>query len=249
MVKILSDVQLDAATDDLTVDGTVVATGGDSETNTDTASINAIGYNQRGGVGYHGFLDVKNTYGSATNPKKFFRLNSSGAIEIINNAYTTNLFTLSDAGNLTVPSLTANTSVTADHFNGSSAYSSGVSASSIAVGSVGITPLATGISTTVTPDFVGQRFLVGYHGSSTTNTSTVQYLIHSITDTAGNRLVENRNFSNGSGVTFTNGFFCQAVWVADSLSAKTFQGRVRMQSSTGITVTIFSYGMMFIPFP
>lgn len=128
-------------------------------------------------------------------------------------------------------------------------YASGASNSSVSVGSVGITPLNTGISVTVSPSFVGQKFLVSYYGSSVTNTATVQYLIHSITDTAGNTLNSARNFSNGSGVTFTNGYFMQTVWVADALGSKTFQGRVRMQSSTGITVTIYSYGMTFIPFP
>lgn len=80
-------------------------TGGDATTATDTASLNLSGYNQRGGTGYHGFLDVDNTYGSATNPKKFFRLNSTGALQIINNAYSATIFEVTDAGNLTIPGL------------------------------------------------------------------------------------------------------------------------------------------------
>lgn len=112
MVRILSDLQLDATTDDLTVDGTITATGGDSTTNTDTASLNLVGGNSRGGSGYHGFLDVKNTSVGATNPKKFFRLNSTGELQIINNAYTSNIFNLTDAGALTVPSLVVNGTIT-----------------------------------------------------------------------------------------------------------------------------------------
>jgi len=138
---------------------------------------------------------------------------------------------------------------TTGYLTSANPYDSGNSTSSVAVSSVGTTPLNTTISATVSPSFVGQKFLVAYFGSSATNTSTVQYLIHSITDTGGNSLAQFRNFSNGSGVTFTNGFFGQAVWVADALGSKTFQGRVRMQSSTGVTVTIYSYGMFFIPFP
>jgi hypothetical protein len=138
---------------------------------------------------------------------------------------------------------------TTGYLTSANPYDSGNSNSSVSVSSVGITPLNTTISVAVTPSFVGQKFLVAYHGSSSTNTGTVQYLIHSITDTAGNSLAQFRNFSNGSGVTFTNGFFGQGVWVADTTASKTFQGRVRMQSSTGITVTIYSYGMFFIPFP
>jgi hypothetical protein len=149
----------------------------------------------------------------------------------------------------TTNNVTFNNVTASGYLTSGNPYDAGNSNSSVSVSSVGITPLNTTIDVTVTPSFVGQKFLVAYHGSSTTNTSTVQYLIHSITDTSGSSLVQFRNFSNGSGVTFTNGFFGQAVWVADSTSAKTFQGRVRMQSSTGVTVTIYSYGMFFIPFP
>lgn len=66
------------------------------------SSINVNGYNSRGGTGYHDFLKVTNGYSSATTPSKFFRLSSSGALEILNNAYNTQLFTLSDAGILNV---------------------------------------------------------------------------------------------------------------------------------------------------
>lgn len=74
-------------------------TGGDGN----TSSIQATGYNQRGGTGYHGFLQATNTYGSATNPNKYFRLDSSGSLQIINSAYSQVLFGLSDAGALSIP--------------------------------------------------------------------------------------------------------------------------------------------------
>jgi len=78
----------------------VIATGGDGS----NSSIQATGYNQRGGVGYHGFLQATNTYSSATNPNKYFRINSTGNLQIINSGYTATLFDLTDAGALTVPS-------------------------------------------------------------------------------------------------------------------------------------------------
>ena len=49
------------------------------------------------------FLVAQNTSGGATNTFKWFRLNSTGGLEIINSAYTTNLLNLSDAGALSVP--------------------------------------------------------------------------------------------------------------------------------------------------
>jgi aspartate aminotransferase-like enzyme len=41
--------------------------------------------------------------GGGTNPNKWFRITSTGALEIINSAYTSNLLSLSDAGALSVP--------------------------------------------------------------------------------------------------------------------------------------------------
>ena len=58
--------------------------------------------NTQGGTGYSDFLKVTNTSGGATNPNKSFRLNSTGGIEIINSAYTSTLFSLSDAGAMNV---------------------------------------------------------------------------------------------------------------------------------------------------
>jgi hypothetical protein len=67
-----------------------------------TSTLNLAGYNSKGGTGYHDFLIATNGYGSATNPSKWFRINSTGALEIINNAYTASLFNLSDSGDLVI---------------------------------------------------------------------------------------------------------------------------------------------------
>ena len=69
--------------------------------NTAVQAIQVTGTSTKGGAGYHDFLFVNNQ-GGGTNPNKTFRLNSTGGIEIINSAYTSNLFTLSDAGDLTI---------------------------------------------------------------------------------------------------------------------------------------------------
>jgi hypothetical protein len=63
----------------------------------------SAGANQRGGVGYHGFLEATNTAAGATAPNKYFRLDSAGTLQIINSAYSQNIFNLTDAGDLTVP--------------------------------------------------------------------------------------------------------------------------------------------------
>jgi hypothetical protein len=67
-------------------------------------AIQATGKDTQGGTGYFDFLRATNTTSGATTPSKTFRLNSTGGIEIINNAYTATLFTLTDAGALSVAS-------------------------------------------------------------------------------------------------------------------------------------------------
>ena len=61
-------------------------------------AILSTGKDTQGGTGYFDFLRATNTTSGATNPNKTFRLNSTGAIEIINSAYTTTLMSLSDTG-------------------------------------------------------------------------------------------------------------------------------------------------------
>lgn len=52
----------------------------------------------KGGAGYHDFLSVTNLGSGVTNPNKYFRMNNTGNFEIVNSAYTQNIFTLTDAG-------------------------------------------------------------------------------------------------------------------------------------------------------
>lgn len=76
-------------------------------TGTDAVAFQISGYANKGGTGYHDFLKVTNSYVSATNISKFFRLNSIGNLEIINSDYTANIFTLTDGGILSVPQISA----------------------------------------------------------------------------------------------------------------------------------------------
>jgi len=83
-----------------------------SNYNTNTANIGsfmAIGGNTKGGTGYLDFLVAQNTSGGSTNPYKWFRINSTGGLEIINSAYSATLLTLTDAGALSVASTISGT--------------------------------------------------------------------------------------------------------------------------------------------
>jgi hypothetical protein len=63
-----------------------------------SASLMILGQNTLGGSSYHDFLYVRNTLSTTITPQKTFRLNNSGSIEIVNNAYTSIIFSLTDAG-------------------------------------------------------------------------------------------------------------------------------------------------------
>jgi hypothetical protein len=61
-----------------------------------------VGQNTKGGANYHDFLYTKNSK-TTLNPNKHFRLDNIGNFEIINSAYTSAIFTLTDSGSLLLP--------------------------------------------------------------------------------------------------------------------------------------------------
>ena len=67
------------------------------------AAMEMIGANTKGGTGYFDFISANNNSGGTTNKNKYFRIDSNGKLQIINSAYTTNIFDLNDSGYLTVP--------------------------------------------------------------------------------------------------------------------------------------------------
>ena len=106
----------------LTLDGTFNVTTTTNSTSTTTGALKVAGgvgiardifvggeitvsnYNQHGGVGYAGMLTLTNT--NATNSNKFVRINSTGALQIVDSLYQNTIFELTDAGVLTVNGIT-----------------------------------------------------------------------------------------------------------------------------------------------
>lgn len=70
-------------------------------------ALSLSGKDTVGGIGYFDGIKLTNTTAGATNPNKSIRLNNTGNLEIINSAYTANIFTLTDAGVLSVPQISA----------------------------------------------------------------------------------------------------------------------------------------------
>jgi hypothetical protein len=80
------------------------AVGQASVNTSDTAQpiLYLSGTDTRGGAGYFNFLKTSNNYSSATNRDKYFRLTSTGDIQVVNSAYASTLLELSDVGNLKI---------------------------------------------------------------------------------------------------------------------------------------------------
>jgi hypothetical protein len=95
-----------------------------SYTGSADSSLQITGYNSKGGTGYHDFLRVTNGYTSATNINKYFRLNSTGSLEILRSDYGAIILSLTDTGGLTFGTATvSNNDATNNYliFNGTAA--------------------------------------------------------------------------------------------------------------------------------
>lgn len=77
------------------------------------ATLQLISNNNFGGTGDATLLEMINTTSGATNPNKFFRIGATGNYGIVNSAYTSEIFTLDDSGDLYITGQS-----TATQFNG-----------------------------------------------------------------------------------------------------------------------------------
>jgi len=151
-------------------------------------AMQIAGYANKGGTGYHDFLSVTNGYGSATNASKWFRLNSTGNLEIINSAYTANIFTLTDGGQLSVPSLSLSGTIT-DSL--SSVGTNGQILQSTGTGVKWITSSA-GSSGTVTSITAG----TGLTGGTITTTGTIAVDTTVVATQTGTQTLSNKTLSS-----------------------------------------------------
>jgi hypothetical protein len=81
-------------------------------TGSSDSSLVIAGSNTRGGAGFHDFLVAKNGASGATNTNKFFRLNSTGGLEIVNSAYSSVILRLTDTGQLALGGTAADVNIT-----------------------------------------------------------------------------------------------------------------------------------------
>lgn len=88
--------------------GTVTSTNGG---NGSTSAVTITGANGYGGANYLGAVTLNNT--GATNGKKFLRINATGALEVVNDAYSAVIFTLTNSGDVSASNLNVSSTISA----------------------------------------------------------------------------------------------------------------------------------------
>ena len=173
-----------AGTGPLTYGGAFVANGNV----TSNGEVIITNNNGHGGSGYAGMITMTNSNVSATNPHKYFRLNSSGNLQIVNSGYTTTIFDLSDTGNLSqLTNLSVIGNVSAANVSGNGSALSSITGANV-TGQVGnalvagtvytnaqpnITSVGTLTSLAVTGNISGAN-LTGNHYGAGNNLSNIQ---------------------------------------------------------------------------
>jgi len=114
-------------------------------TGNQNAAMEMIGANTKGGTGYFDFISANNNSGGVTNKNKWFRIDSNGKFQIINSAYSANIFDLNDSGYLTVPGGIA-TSQYIQFADGSKQYTANAGS-----GGGGVTQIVAGTNVTISP--------------------------------------------------------------------------------------------------
>ena len=151
-----------------TLNGIVTVNYNVGAASSQNAAIEMYGANTKGGTGYFDFLAANNISAGTTNRNKWFRVDSNGKFQIINSAYTVNIFDLNDSGYLTIPGALA-TSQYIQFSDGSKQYTANAGGGS----SLSNTQILAGLQTVsatnnITFDYVaasnngyGQNFKVG----------------------------------------------------------------------------------------
>ena len=190
--------------------------------NIGVAALQITGTATKGGAGYHDFLSVTNQ-GGGTNPSKWFRMNNTGNFEIINSAYTTNIFTLTDAGALTVPAISIGGSLGT---SGQVLQSTGTGLQWAASGgfSGGSVPNQTTFASN----------LVASSGTSSTSSTTGALVVVGGIGTSGNVWAgQFYSTNNGNGTNFAVG---DDVWIGDINIANTMGIRGQQDATQGYIV-------------
>jgi len=216
-------------TNPLTVTGQFAVNSG-TVTGANAVALQISGYANKGGTGYHDFLSVTNSYATATNPNKFFRLNSTGNLEIINSAYTSSIFSVTDAGAVSFGGTTFPTSTGT---NGQVLTANGSGGSSwTTVSGVG------GGGTTTNPLTIGTGLSGTSFNGSTAVTITIDSTVVTLTNsqTLTNKTLTSPTINSGA----LSGTFTGAPTFSDTTaSTSSTTGAVKIGGGLGVAGNIY----------
>jgi hypothetical protein len=203
-----------------------------------TASA-AITTHESAGDPHPGYLTATegNAAYATTGHSHSYVTSATGTTNQVNVSASTGAVTFSLPQSIATTSSPTFTNITASGYidSGMSLSRYSASGSSTTATSVGTSYVdVTDATITFTPNYVGQNFLVGLTAGLQCNSATAQYILAQVTD-GTSTLFYTRVYSAGSGITQNASGL--DVYTSTGTSAVTLKMQVRMQSSTGVTVT------------
>jgi hypothetical protein len=106
----------------------------------------------------------------------------------------------------------------------------------------------TGHEVTITPAYVGQKWIISYTAAVSTNTNTDQFIIYQVFVDGAN-LFFTRTVNIESGTAYTTNVSGMDVYTSVGTTAVDVTVGVRMGSSTGITVSTYYARLNAVPLP
>jgi hypothetical protein len=185
-----------------------------------------------------------------------YELTNASTADITVNAYGGTLITVIKPGQAAVIAVnttntTVNTGFNVTPINRASTdvqrYSGGGSATDVTGVGTSYSDV-TSHTVSITPAYVGQKWLINWVGSCVTNTATTQYIIYQIFVDGGN-LFYVRTTNPGSGINNSTAVSGSDVYTAVGTTAVSVTVGVRMQSTTGVTVSTYYGRLSAVPLP